>query len=259
MPSLSASATASVSGEPSASMTTPMPSASATSVPTGSTCPDGTSFCWDFESAELPAGVIHKLNAGPADWSEDFVIDTAVKYAGASSMRVKKATEMGATASAYKMLAIPTPAANFWFRVQMRADGVLGQGTTSTSEHNSLIIASTSDVADKNGVEIADDCGFAFNASDNVWRKGSGNGTCDEAATLRLPANEWYCVEGHFDGTTGTAQLYVNGELEIDAMNWQNAKGTFTHLKIGVYHLHALDRSVWYDDLAIATTRVGCN
>lgn len=217
-------------------------------------CPADATFCSSFDTNALPDGAIYNRNGAPAEFTTDFAIDTETYFSGPGALRVKTTTQEAS--SAYKMLAVPAPGASFWVRVYIRADAELGQGTISMSEHNRFVIAA--DGAETNttvALEIAEDCGIALNSHDAVYRP-EGEGTCD--APLRLPPNQWYCLEASFNGTTGDTQVYIDGELVIDAMAWPSGTGAFTHLKFGVDHLHPIERQVWYDDVAVGPTRAGC-
>jgi hypothetical protein len=217
-------------------------------------CPADATFCSSFDTNELPAGAIYNRNGAPAEFTTDFVVDTATYFSSGGALRVK--TTMEEASSAYKMLAVPAPGASFWVRVYIRASAELGQGTISASEHNRFLIAA--DSAETNSsvaLEVAEDCGMALNSHDAVYRP-EGEGTCD--APLRLPPNQWYCLEASFNGDTGDTQVYVDGALVIDAAAWASGTGSFTHLKFGVDHLHPIERQVWYDDVAVGPTRAGC-
>jgi hypothetical protein len=204
----------------------------------------------------LPEGAVYNRNGAPAEWTTDFVVDAMVFHAGANSMRVKTVTEEAS--SAYKMLAVPTPGSQFWARVYIRSNQILGEGTISDSKHNRfLIAASGAEPNTTDALEVAEDCGIALNSHDKVYRPEGGNSTCD--SPLRLDPDTWYCLEASFDGATGNTQVFIDGELQIDAQGWANGKGNFTHLKFGVDNLHPnATRSVWYDDIAVGPTRPGC-
>jgi hypothetical protein len=221
----------------------------------GTVCPADASFCADFESADLPEGAAYHRNAAPAEWTADFEVDNTVFREGGGSLRVK--TTMEASESAYKMLAVPTPGSAFWVRAYLRSDAVLGQGTLSSSEHNRFMIAASQPEPNStDALEFAEDCGIALNSHDQVYRPEGGNATCD--SPLRLEPDTWYCVEVSFDGATGNTQVYIDGELQIDAAGWEPGQGNFTHLKFGVDNLHTIVRNVWYDAVAVGPTRPGC-
>jgi hypothetical protein len=223
----------------------------------GMACPAGALYCADFESADLPKGTVYKRNAAPPMNGElpDFVVDTTVFHGGGKSLRVKTTAEN--SGSAYRMLAAPA-AQKFWARLYLRSDQAIGAGSVSESEHNAWFGASTADDPNGKMVEVANDCGIAFNASDAVKRPTSSDPNCAKPFTLE--ANKWYCFEASFDGGSGDTALYVDGEKVIDAPAWAGGKGTFTHFKFGVntFGHTKFDRKLWYDDVAVSATRIGC-
>jgi hypothetical protein len=169
------------------------------------------------------------------------------------SLRVLKMSS-----SAYRLLAVPVNVNKFWIRVYVRSNQKIGTGTVSDSQHVVWMgPADGAETSKKPVVEIANDCGLAFNANDNVKRPASSDPNC--ATPYSLAADEWHCIEAAFDGGTGNTQLYANGELVIDAPAWTNAKGNYTHFKFGVdTYGHEYDRDFWYDDLVVAPTRIEC-
>lgn len=224
--------------------------------PGGAACPGDASFCTDFETADLPAGAVFKLNGDPATpWTALFEVDGTQAYSGASSLRVRKNSEPGAS-TMYKMLAVPSGGASFWVRLYVRSDVELGQ-----EGHNAYAIASaTDDPNDAAKVEFADDVGLSFNASDDVrWPEGYGRLNTGETNPFTLAANAWHCIELHFDGSGRTQSLFVDGEELIVASSYPSSDIAFGTFKFGYlgYHNEA-DRTVWYDAVAVGPSRIGC-
>ncbi len=75
-----------------------------------SACPADATFCSGFEDSALPTGAVYKANAAPGEWTQDFAVDSTVFHSGKSALRVKSSDEAGVSSSAYRMLAVPTPA-----------------------------------------------------------------------------------------------------------------------------------------------------
>lgn len=219
-------------------------------------CPAEATFCSGFESAELPEGAVFKLNGDPATpWTALFEVDSTVSFAGNSSLRVRKNSEPNAS-TMYKVLAVPSGGADFWVRLYLRSDVELGQ-----EGHNAYAIASVSDDPnDAAKVEFADDVGLSFNASDDVrWPEGFGRLTSGGTMPYSLPANEWHCIELHFDGAGRTQSLFVAGEELIVASNYPSSAISFATFKFGYLGYHnEVDRTVWYDDVVVAPARIGC-
>ena len=130
-------------------------------------------------------------------------------------------------------------------------------------DHNAFAGPSTSEETSGTIDEFAEDVGIAFNTNDNDlrWPMGYGrlNGTPNPYV---LPAMSWHCVEISYNLTGRQQQLYVGGILLIDASNYPPASftGTFATFKFGFRSFHGPARQMWYDDVAVAPTRIGgCN
>jgi hypothetical protein len=223
---------------------------------TGDPCPADATFCSGFDTDELPEGAVFKLNGDPATpWTALFEIDSSVQLAGASSLRVRKNAEPNAS-TMYKMLAVPSGGASFWVRMYLRSDVELGQ-----EGHNAYAAASENDDPnDGSRVEFADDVGLSFNASDDVrWPEGYGRLTTGETNPYTLPADEWHCIELYFDGAARTQSLFIEGEEVLVASDYPGSAMNFGVFKFGYQGFHnEADRGVWYDEVAVGPSRIGC-
>jgi hypothetical protein len=219
-------------------------------------CPADATFCSGFEDTTLPTGAVYKINGDPATpWTKDFVVDTAVFHAGKSSLRVKANNDSGASGSAYKMLAVPAPSGAFWTRFWFRSDVDMG-----AHDHNSFAMAAVNNEAQKEmSIELAEDVGMAFNSNDVVrWPDGYGRPAGGGAEKPYVLAKmTWFCVEASFDGTKRVQQLFVNGAQLINATDFPAAALALKFFKFGYYAVHSTNRQMWYDDVAVAPTRIG--
>lgn len=89
------------------------------------------------------------------------------------------------------------------------------------------------------------------------------------AASEALPAGSWQCFEYHL-ATDGTIETWLNGEV-IDALTTtgtnanaaQWTRAAYVPKIEGVYFgwesYGGATNTFWYDDVAISSTRVGCN
>jgi hypothetical protein len=120
-------------------------------------------------------------------------------------------------------------------------------------------MACLDDAADKtNCVEFAEDVGMAFNANDDVrYPAGYGRLTDGSTRPYILNKNTWYCIELGFDGTNRVQQIYVDGAQLINATNYPASALAFKIFKFGFWTIHGPARQVWYDDVAVAPTRIG--
>ena len=132
-----------------------------------------------------------------------------------------------------------------------------------TVDHNAFAGPSNNDTP--NGImdAFAEDVGIAFNTLDGdvTWPTGYGRPSGGGTNPYTLPADTWHCVELSYDLTTRHQQLYINGALLIDASNYPPTSSyptsTFATFKFGFNSLHNNNRQVWYDDVAVAPTRIG--
>lgn len=215
-------------------------------------CPSDASFCSGFESPDLPEGAVFKVNGDPATpWTANFEVDSTQKHSGNSSLRVKTASE---GVGSYKMLAVPSGGTAFWARFYLRSDQPIG-----VNQHNAIALASVGDGPNDASVEFAEDVGISFNTQDDVrWPEGYGRLQAGGENPYSLPANEWHCIELSFDGTGRVQKLYIGGQELINATAYPNSAMNFTTFKFGYNALHGTARSLWYDDVVVAASRVSC-
>jgi hypothetical protein len=101
---------------------------------------------------------------------------------------------------------------------------------------------------------------------------------CYTHSAMRMPVQNWTCVEWHFVVATNELELWMNGN-EVNDIHVRdrpttqgsgclnNAAGgewvaptSFTTLHLGWenYQSSTNDRNLWVDDVAIGTSRLGC-
>lgn len=216
-------------------------------------CPAAATFCSGFETDGLPTGAVYMVNAAPGDWSRDFAVDTTQHHAGNSSLLVKNQSASGSSGSAYRMLAVPATAGKFWVRFWIRSDMPIG-GT----DHNAFAGGSIGSGPNDLMIEFAEDVGIAFNTSDSdQWPQGFGRTSSGGTMPYTLPASTWECVEISYDGTGREQQLFINNVQLIDAKNYPASTEALTYFKFGFDAYHGPARQVWFDDVAVAPSRLG--
>ena len=72
-----------------------------------------------------------------------------------------------------------------------------------------------------------------------------------------LPASTWECVEISYDGTGREQQLFINNVQLIDAKNYPGSTEALAYFKFGFDAYHGPARQVWFDDVAVAPSRIG--
>lgn len=223
----------------------------------GVACPADATFCSGFEANTLPTGAVYKVNAAPGEWTRDFEVDTTLFHSGKSSLRVKSGSgEMNTSGSAYRMLAVPAPTGAFWVRFYIQQTEMDLGG----AEHNVFAAAAASDDPNAAGaIEFAEDVGIAFNTSDAVrWPMGYGRLTGGGTMPYTLTKGMWHCIEISYDGQGREQQLFINGTQQIDAKDYPSSATAIKNFKFGFNQLHGPARKIWYDDVAVAPTRIKC-
>ncbi|MEU4531234.1 cellulose-binding domain-containing protein [Micromonospora ureilytica] len=109
------------------------------------------------------------------------------------------------------------------------------------------------------------------------WNRASDDATLPEqspagvAQSLPLPTNRWTCVEFMVDGAAGQLRTWVDGAAipgltadgspthDIDGQ-WYNRtwRPQLTDLKLGWESYGGGADTLWYDDVAVGSSRIGC-
>lgn len=204
-------------------------------------CPAGATFCSGFEGTGLPAGV--KFHAvGPTE-PNPYSFDASQAKTGRQSLAIP----IHSGGFYYRALAVPVPGQNFWVRLYVRVSREFGD-----EGHDSLFGASTGNLdADVNGealVEFSEQFNeVLLNTDDQLFNPGGAS---------KLTADAWHCIEAHYDSASGDVQIFADGTEVIHATGY--AKQTFQTFRLGYMQYHDT-RSVWYDDVVVAPSRVSCD
>jgi hypothetical protein len=214
------------------------------------TCPASASFCADFEGAGIPAGASYQPTYQAAMWADFVAFDGTQKYGGNQALMVKPT---GSTGYSYRILSVPAPAPTFWARLYVRSDVDLGQ-----PDHNAFFGASTGSGDQNDGeiMEVAEQyCQVVMNLKDDVVLSVGGMAACGSGGKL-LAKDTWHCMEAFFDGPNGAVQVFSDGMPIVDKTGW--TPKTFQTFVFGFIGFHGPSRTMWYDDVALSTTRIGC-
>ncbi len=110
------------------------------------------------------------------------------------------------------------------------------------------------------------------------WNRESDDATLPEqspagvALSVALPTGQWTCVEFTVDGASGTMRTWVNGtevaglrEDGVPTQNidsqWLNRAGwrpSLTDLRLGWESYGVGSDTLWFDDVAVGASRIGC-
>lgn len=209
----------------------------------------GVAFCTDFESDNLPAELQY-FPEYQRDNIADFVtVDSTQSVSGSRSVKV-----VGSGFS--QMLGVETPSSTFWGRIYLRSDTAIQQG------HNTYVEATDSDGDPNNGEHIRigeHQCQLEVNRKTDDAEKLSNGGTYECSGGFEMSANTWYCLEFFYDGPGSALQVFVDGTEvpELHVTDW----GPYDYrlFKFGFEKYHGADKTLWYDDLALGSQRIGCS
>ncbi|WP_437323627.1 hypothetical protein [Sorangium sp. So ce381] len=176
-------------------------------------------------------------------------IDSSIFHAGTRALRVNP----GAAGYDWRMLSVPSPGSTFWVRLYVRSSVDLGQ-----SDHNAYFQAMTGDGEPNAGdnMEVAEQyCQIVLNLHDDVTLSTGGETRCGSNG-VKLPKDQWHCMEAYFDGAKGGVQVYANGTKIIDKTGVKTLN--YKTFSFGYLGFHGPARTMWYDDVAVAPERIGC-
>ncbi|GAA2565293.1 cellulose-binding domain-containing protein [Winogradskya consettensis] len=245
---------------PSPSPSSPSPSSPPTSTPPPSS---GSGDSFENQAAGTPAGD-WSVSTPDCSGAGTATIDKAVAHTGTTSLRIN-----GAAGYCNHVFAANTsilnPAATAWYvRYWVRH-------TTA------LPVAHTTAVALRDAADANKDLRFGGQNAALQWNRASDDATLPEqspagvALSRPLPVNTWTCVEFSVNGADGTMETWLDGVSvpglrqdgvpthDIDSQ-WLNRtyRPRLTDLRLGWESYGEGADTLWYDDVAVAATRIGC-
>jgi hypothetical protein len=223
-------------------------SAGGTAGSVGGTSPCGTGsiFCTDFDEAAIPEAL--RFFPEYLRPTQTFVtLDSQVTHGGQHALKVS-----GTDYS--QMLGIAVPS-KFWGRVYLRSDSDIQPG------HNTYVAAGTGsgDPNDGTYIRIGEhQCQLELNRNtdDKELLSNGGQYACDGG--VKLLKDTWYCLEFYFDGPGQETRVFVDGS-EVSALHTTDW-GTYDYaiFKLGFEKYHGAAKTLWYDDLALASEQLHC-
>ncbi len=262
-PSSSPSASASASSSPSAS-----PSASSTGSSGGGPCPSAAVFCDGFENqtGTVPSGR-WSISTPNCSGSGTASITTAQQHSGVKSLEIDGVgtycNHVFADDTTDMPAAAPTWYVRFWFK------------HTAPLPTNHTTFLAMNDSADGNT-----DLRLGAQNGALMWNRQSDDATLPAqspagiAQSVVVPTGTWECLEFSVSKTTGQIYTWYNGTLvpgmtedgvptqDIDAQ-WLSGSGAtwrpnLTDLKLGWENYSSGDDTLWFDDVVLSTSRIGC-
>ncbi|KAJ7052278.1 hypothetical protein C8F01DRAFT_1337719 [Mycena amicta] len=97
-------------------------------------------------------------------------------------------------------------------------------------------------------------------SDDSIMPDGSPT---SDAASVPIAANTWYCIEFHLSRTTGQIETWVGGSAVSSLTTPQTRWGSSyipnpSNWGLGWESYGSEPNTVWYDDIALGTSRLGC-
>lgn len=257
---------------------TPAPSASCSQM----------ALCDDFESTPAGSGPDASrwvmMSPNCSDKSGSAVVDTAQFRSGGRSMRITSgANYCGHTFMASNIVA--SMGNTIYGRYYLRLSQALGDAHITF-----MSMCDGTDAAARSGdCSVSTNNGSMLQTKSKELRMGGQSGIVmwnrelDDATvpslspagiamSSKLTPNEWHCIEFGVDQAAGTLQTWINGVahsgLQIDASatgevdaNWLrngNWRPMLKDIKLGWEQYSGAGTTVWYDDVALHTSRIGC-
>jgi hypothetical protein len=217
---------------------------------TGGTGPCGTGsiFCTNFDAEAVPSQLLYYPEYERAAQTKITLDSEVVHGAGGRSLKV-----VGSGFS--QMLGVAVPS-KFWGRVYLRSATDIQMG------HNTYVAAGTDATGDPNNGEYIrigeHQCQLELNRKSDDKELLSNGGMYMCSGGVKLVKDTWYCLEFSYDGPGKEARVFVDGTevTALHATDW--GPYDYKMFKLGFEKYHGLDKTLWYDDLALATEQIHC-
>ncbi|WP_437994538.1 hypothetical protein [Sorangium sp. So ce145] len=220
---------------------------SSSSTSSGITDPGRCSiFCSDFEGGSLPSEIQFFPDYLRPRMGEFVTLDST-GHSGTRSVKVS-GTDFS------QMLGVAVPS-NFWGRIYLKSATDIQMG------HNTYVAAVDGNGDPNNGEQIRigeHQCQLELNRKSDDKEMLSNGGMYMCSGGVKLVANTWYCLEFHYDGPGRSVSVFVDG-AEVNAMHVTDwGPYDYKLFKFGFEKYHGGAKTMWYDDLALHSERVGC-
>jgi hypothetical protein len=217
-------------------------------------------LCDDFEHDSVGATPMGMpwLDEQCADSARVLKVDAAVSHSGTQSL-----VSQGIGYAQCMLHADLGTLPDFWVRSWVR----FGTGADFMAHEVTVFELGPNPDQDDPSIRV----GFRGNTCDPVGAEVNITGNMEETGCtgFSFEAEKWYCLELHVtQGASGvTTDLFIDGEdqsyknhgVAMDTISDPMGKPLFRYLKLG-YRAYSggFNASIWNDDVAVGTQRVGC-
>jgi predicted carbohydrate-binding protein with CBM5 and CBM33 domain len=245
------------------SSTVPVTSSPVNTGPPG--CSTGAQICDGFEqmTAGSPPSGGWSVVSPDCSGSGKAVVDSSVKHNGSASLRVD---------------GVAGYCNHVFVQASARLDTTNPLFVRTYVRHSTLLPAGhTTFIAMTDLNDGGKDLRIGGQNKALQWNRSSDDATLPEQSpvgvskSVPLPIGDWQCLEYKIDGAAGTAQTWLNGTL-IEGLNadgtktqdvdgqWYNKtwRPSISNLKLGWESYGEGSDTLWYDDVAVGSTRIGC-
>ncbi len=229
----------------------------------------------DFESGaagEVPAGWRTILGYGLVDFSRtpdpgsNAVLDSSRAHSGTRSVKVSTSNAM---APHFIFRALPQGTSTIYVRAWVYSPAQLGGGSAGGGGDHAHFIGTLQTPGSDDGRELR--FGPVQRAYLGGFSPKPGDAFTKAQPTVFIPANTWTCVEwavehapnfDHMYGWVGDQQV-LSAESASDWQNSINAdfSNSMTYISFGWRQFGSVANisNIWFDDIAVGNSRVGCN
>ena len=254
--------------------------------PTTPVACSGMTLCDDFESPAAGSGPdSSRWKMVPPNCSDNTgkaVIDDAVFHSGGKSIRIDSGADYCGHTFLFSNL-VASMGNTVYGRFYMRLKDALGDphvtfmamcdSTDSVADGRncSLSMDGTLQNQDPRDVRLGGQSGVV------IWNRQRSDPTVPSLSptgktlSTALTPNAWHCIEFGIDQSAGTLRTWVDGAsipglqidstptTDVDASWLTNAwKPVLKDFKLGWEQYSGSGTTVWYDDVALHTSRIGC-
>ena len=229
----------------------------------GSGC-EGTARCEDFETTATGATPEGGWSIVAPNCSGNGVVEVtdAQAHTGAHSLEIRGAA--GYCNHVFLATELPADLATVHVRFYVRFDEALGEGHTTFATFRDANAGKDVRMGGQNHILM--------------WNREIDDATLPElsptgiAQSVAPPADEWHCIEAAIDPTVGTIVTEVGGEIvpglvvdgtatpDLDAQWLRNGewRPDLTDFKLGWESYAGQPMTLWFDDVVISASRIGC-